>query len=88
MGFAADGKTLASGSWDKTIKLWHVESGEELCTLTGHSDHVCSVAFSPNGKIIASSSKDKTIKLWEVDTGNDSVLFQQMKMRFILLPLA
>ncbi|MDZ8222737.1 hypothetical protein [Nostoc sp. ChiVER01] len=52
-----------------------VESGEEVCILTGHSDRVCSVAFSPNGKIRASSSKDKTLKLWQVDTGNELCTF-------------
>lgn len=53
-----------------SIKLWQLETGKQLHTLSGHYDHVCSVAFSPDGKILASGSKDKTIKLWQVDTGN------------------
>ena len=43
-------QALASGSWDKTIKLWDVASGRELRTLSGHSERVASVAFSPDGQ--------------------------------------
>ena len=64
-----DGKTLASGSADKTIKLWDVATGKERATLKGHTDWVNSVAFSPDGKTLASGSGDKTVKLWEVATG-------------------
>ena len=66
--FSADGKTLASGSQDATIKLWDV-IGQVRMTLTGHSSSVYSVAFSPDSKILASGSYDTTIKLWEVGTG-------------------
>lgn len=69
VAFGPDGKTLASGSSDYTIKLWDVESGRELRTLTGHSSDVMSVAFSPDGKTLASGSSDNTIMLWDVNTG-------------------
>ncbi|MGH9883231.1 MAG: caspase family protein, partial [Pyrinomonadaceae bacterium] len=68
---SGDGKMLASGSFDKTIKLWEVATGRELRTLTGHSESVTSVAFSSDGKTLASGSFDKTIKLWEVATGRE-----------------
>ena len=69
VAFSPDGKKLASGSDDKTVRLWEVETGKQLATLTGHSDSVWSVAFSPDGKKLASGSRDQTVRLWEVETG-------------------
>ncbi|NJM74339.1 MAG: hypothetical protein HC862_32210 [Scytonema sp. RU_4_4] len=67
VAFSPDGKTIASGSWDNSIKLWDVATGKELKTLKGHSSEVQSVAFSPDGKTIASGSRDKTVILWNLD---------------------
>ncbi|MFK0735411.1 MAG: WD40 repeat domain-containing protein, partial [Gloeotrichia echinulata HAB0833] len=61
-----DGKTLASGSRDNTIKIWNIATGKEIRTLNGHSSFVNSVAFSPDGKTLASGSLDKTIKIWRL----------------------
>ena len=58
MAFSPDGKTLASGSMDKTIKLWDVATGKEQATLKGHTGWVSSVAYSPDGKTLASGSGD------------------------------
>jgi WD40 repeat protein len=65
--FSPNGKTMVSGSFDKTVRVWDVESGKELRELEGHSNIVTSVCFSPNGKTIVSGSCDKTkfISLFE-----------------------
>jgi WD40 repeat protein len=59
---------MASGSWDRTIRLWRVSDGALVRTLTGHTS-VNSVAFSPDGSLIASGSDDRTIRLWRVSDG-------------------
>jgi small GTP-binding protein len=69
VAFDAQGGMLASGSEDKTVKLWEVESGKLLRTLEGHWSSVLSVAFDPQGGTLASGSADKTVKLWEMRSG-------------------
>ncbi len=59
----------STGSEDKLVKLWDVETEKCLKTIDGHTEQVRSVAFSPDGKILASGSNDKMVKLWDVDTG-------------------
>jgi WD40 repeat protein len=63
IGFSPDGKTLASASFDKTIRLWRLDD-VPLKTLDGHHNRVLSVTFSPDGQRLASGSMDKTIKIW------------------------
>ncbi|NJK37185.1 MAG: AAA family ATPase [Oscillatoriales cyanobacterium SM2_3_0] len=64
--FSPDGQTLASASWDKTIKLWKLD-GTPIRTLVGHQGRVQSVQFSPDGKTLASAGWDRKIKLWKLD---------------------
>jgi WD40 repeat protein len=64
--FSADGKMLASGSSDKTIKLWNVEGKKLITNLKGDNSFINSLAFSPDGKILASGNSDNTVKLWDI----------------------
>lgn len=69
VAFSPDGKMLATGSFDFTVKLWDTASGKEIKTFAGaagHTKQVLSVAFSPDGQFIASAGADNTLKVWDV----------------------
>ena len=70
VAFSPNGQTLASGSQDRTIRLWNSNTGKLKTTLIGHRDAVNSVAFSPDGRTLASASWDGTIRLWNPNNGN------------------
>ncbi|MFN0118433.1 MAG: WD40 repeat domain-containing protein, partial [Elusimicrobiota bacterium] len=79
LAFSPDGKNIASGATDNTIKLWDVNADADkkgvvntpLKSFEGHKSTVYSLAFSPDGKNIASGSWDTTIKLWDVNADAD-----------------
>ncbi len=70
VAFSPNGQTLASGSQDRTIRLWNPNNGNLKRTLMGHRDAINSVAFSPDGRTLASGSWDGTIRLWNPNDGN------------------
>ena len=67
--FLNDGKMVASGSRDKIIKIWNIETGKVIRNLEEHTDTVWSICLSSNGKTLVSGSYDKYIIVWNVETG-------------------
>lgn len=70
VAFSHDGRLLASGSGDTTVRIWDVSTGACLHTLLGHDDWVCVLAFSPKNYNVATGSNDNTIKIWHADNGS------------------
>ena len=62
-----DGKVIATGHGDWTLRLWSAKTGRPLKVIPGHMGHVDAVAFSPDGKMIATGSDDGTGRLWTSD---------------------
>ncbi|EIM80232.1 WD40 repeat-like protein, partial [Stereum hirsutum FP-91666 SS1] len=78
LAFSHNGKLLASGSRDCTLRVWNVETGETvLGPLKGHTDLVGAVAFSPDDRRIVSGSDDRTIRIWDVQTGKQLLEFEE-----------
>jgi WD40 repeat protein len=59
-----DGMTLVTISSDRTAKLWHMATGQELGTLRGHELSINAVSFSPNGRMLATGGRDNSVRLW------------------------
>lgn len=68
LAWSRDGRFLASGSWDKTVRMWDATAGAIRNSLTGHDANVCSVAWSPDGSRLATGSWDNTARIWDART--------------------
>jgi cytochrome c len=73
LAVSPDGSTLASASWDSSIRLWPLHSGAKR-VLEGHSQNVNGVAFSPNGKSLVSVGYDLTLRIWPLAAGRPDVI--------------
>jgi WD40 repeat protein len=71
VAFAPDGRTAVSGGQDKVIRLWRVETGEEIRRFERHTGRVTCLCFTPDGLHVVSGSDDKTLRLWDVASGRE-----------------
>ena len=72
-----DGRRAVSGSHDKTLKVWDLETGRELRTLEGHAGSVSAVSVTPDGRRAVSGSHDKTLKVWDLEKGEEIASFSE-----------
>lgn len=72
--FSPDGSKLASGSQDKSVRIWDIESGKLLKTLSGHKGMILDLGFSPDGAYLVSGAIDGTARVWNVEDGSSQVL--------------
>lgn len=68
LDFASDGRHIASGSGDRTIRLWDIQENQCILCLT-IEDGVTTVAISPNNRYVAAGSLDKSVRIWDCQTG-------------------
>ena len=67
LAFSPDGKVMASGGSDTTVRIWSSSTGEALASLKSHMGVIDGVEFSPDGKHLTTASWDRHVHLWEVD---------------------
>lgn len=68
LDFARNGRYIASGSGDKTVRLWDIQDGKQELILS-IEDGVTTVAISPDGRYVAAGSLDKSVRVWDTTTG-------------------
>jgi WD40 repeat protein len=76
VAISPDSSYAATGSRDKSIKLWELSSGREIKSILGHTGSVISIDFSSDGKYLISGSSDKSARIWDVKNGNEILLVQ------------
>jgi WD40 repeat protein len=74
VAISPDGRKVASGGADNTVRIWDTRTGKEIKRFEGHTGRVWTVAFSPDGRHVASGSFDGTVRLWDVVTGRQKTI--------------
>src|SRR6266566_4917285 len=82
LAWSPDGCWLASGSRDKTVRVWSVRTGVCEYIYRGHTGHVLAVAWSPDGQYVASGCTEGVVRVWHVFTGEPVVAYEGHK-RFV-----
>ena len=80
VAFSSDGRMLATGSSDNTVRVWEVASGRERQSLQGHQNAIVSVSFSPDGRLLASASTDTTALVWDLTGRFRDGRFQERRL--------
>src|SRR5262249_27414460 len=87
---AADGRLLASAGKDQTVRLWRLETMQQLHLCRGQEGEICSLAFSPDGRNLASGAAQHCaiprIHLWQVATGKEVSRFDSGSAAVAFLP--
>jgi hypothetical protein len=78
LAFSPDGQRLvaASNGASRALTVWALATGQEICTLKGHTHLVLDMTFSPDGRRLATCSVDSTVKLWDLTTGRELLTLQ------------
>lgn len=66
IAISPDDRLVAAGSLDKIVRVWDLQTAQEIEKLQGHKDSVYSVTFTPDGQKIVSGSLDKTLRVWDI----------------------
>ena len=75
MAITPDGRRAVSGSWDKTLRVWDLQTGQSIRTMEGHTASVYTVAVTPDARRAVSGSWDKTLRFWNMETGRQVAKF-------------
>ena len=73
LAFDRAGDKLATGGWEKVVKIWDLKSGKELGGLAGHTHSISSVMFNTKGDQVVSASLDGTVRIWNIADARQKV---------------